>query len=122
MDHGRFQPIQYDDYHLRIFVPLYQRSIEFDDPLLAVRLALMYSLLAHAAQSGARVHRPIPEKFLHLSSVALAHSRLIDFPTIEGIQALFMISIYLGYSDTASRDTTTRRAALAAYVYLWAPI
>lgn len=122
INHDRFQPIQYDEYHLRIFVPLYQLSIEFDDPLLAVRLALMYSLLAHGAQSGARVDRPAAEKFLHLSGVALAHSHLIDFPTIEGIQALFMISIYLGYSDTASRDTSTRRSALAAYVCSRAPM
>lgn len=114
----RFQPIQPDEYNSKIHDPLYQQYIQLDHPLLAVRLAVMYALLAHGAQSGAHVDRSEAERYLHLSRAAMVHSRLVESPTIEGIQALFITTIYLIFSGTASQDTSNLRWSLTGYVYI----
>lgn len=111
-------PIQRDEFRTHIYEPLYEHSINSDHPLLAPRLAVIYALLAHGAQSGVSVNRVEAEQYLHLSSAAMKHSNLIDAPSIEGIQAVLLMSLYLAFSDTATRNTSNRRFILAGYVII----
>lgn len=108
---SRWQPIPFDEYRSNIFEPLYKQQPQLDHPLFAVRLAVMYTMLAHGAQTSpdCRHNGPEAERYHHLSRAAIVHARLMNAPTIEGIQALFLMSLYLSFSDTASRDTSNDR-------------
>jgi hypothetical protein len=108
-------PIQRDEFQTNIYEPLYKHSIHLDHQLLASRLATMYTLLAHGAQSGVEVSRTEANQYLHLGCIAMRHSRLIDAPTIEGIQAVLILSLYLAFSDTATRNTSNRRSIISGY-------
>jgi hypothetical protein len=83
--------------------------------LTAPRLAVFYTLLAIGAlvTSSLPRHSPQAEKFHQLGRAALMRSRLVDEPTVEGIQALFLMSLYMSLHDTAVGNTSNIRWTMA---------
>jgi hypothetical protein len=112
-----FYPLPLAEYRSGIYKPLYQDSIQLDHPLLGVRLAVMYALLAYGAQKGIPHSRNDVEFYMHLCRAAMVHARLVESPTIEGIQALFIFSLCLSFMETASSDNSNMRWAISGYGY-----
>jgi hypothetical protein len=81
----------------------------------AHRLALLFMLLAVGTLVCPELpHRsPSADRFHQLGRAALFGSRVVDEPTIEGIQALHLMSIYMSLHDSATSNTSNVRWNLA---------
>jgi hypothetical protein len=89
--------------------------IDVTHPLTPARLAILFFVLAIGSlvkmASEASHYNPEAQRYYHLGQTALMISRLVEKPTIEGIQALFLSIIYLGMCDTALCDSSNVRWA-----------
>jgi hypothetical protein len=76
----------------------------------AVRLSVLFTLLA----VGALFSPDLPprsaqaQRLYHLGRAALMRAHVLDSPTIEGIQAVYLQSLYTCLLDTAAVDTSHR--------------
>jgi hypothetical protein len=112
----RFRPIPLEQYSSNIHQQIYEDGpLSPNDILTAPRLAVFFTLLAVGAlvTAGLAPHSPQAERFHQLGRAALMRSRLVEEPTIEGIQALFLMSLYMSLHDTAVGNTSNVRWSMA---------
>jgi hypothetical protein len=84
----------------------------------APRLSAFFAMLA----IGALFLADLPprslqaEAFFQLGRAALLQSRLVEEPTVESIQALFLLNLYMSIKHAATGDTSNKRWATVGYV------
>jgi hypothetical protein len=116
---GRFRPIPIEQYSSNVHQQIYEDGpLSPNDILTAPRLAVFFTLLAVGAlvTPSLAPHSPQAERFHQLGRAALMRSRLVEEPTIEGIQALFLMSLYMSLHDTAAGNTSNIRWSMAGWV------
>jgi hypothetical protein len=106
----RWRPIQLDHYMKRIHEPIYGRSqrrtssesSNHDDE--AVQLSVLYTLLALGALfvPGLPPRSARAEQLYQLGRAALMNSQVVKSPSVEGIQALCLQSLYICMSQAAA--------------------
>jgi hypothetical protein len=72
-----------------------------DEPLLAHRLSLMFMVLAFGSlmNTSQPAYNLEAEKYHQLARAALFHHSFFDTPTLDAVQALFLMTFYLFFSD-----------------------
>jgi hypothetical protein len=115
----RYLPLPLDQYRSNVHEPLYHQAICIDHPLLPARLAMLFFILAIGTQTSPDMpvnHREA-ERYYRIGYTAIVHCRLVQSPTIEGIQALFLMIVYLRFSNKAGRtDMYNMGWGLSGYV------
>jgi hypothetical protein len=113
LTHPRLRPIQPDHYMKRIHELVYGGSRRGTNPGSskndeeAIRLAVLYTVLALGAlfTPGLPPRSARAEQLFQLGRTALMSSQVINSPTVEGIQALYLQSVYLCMLETATVST-----------------
>jgi hypothetical protein len=115
----RFRPIPYDQYISGVHTPIYQQGFllleDQSQVLTSPRLAVFFTLLAIGSLLSPSLPRKnVEAERLHqLGRAALMRSRLVEDPTIEGIQALFLMTLYMSLYDTAAANTSNIRWSMS---------
>jgi hypothetical protein len=107
--HWLFTALPADEFDARIFGPIYNGgtgSDAFDAtaPGAPVQLATLFALLANAAAADPRMTdrteaRAHAERYFRLACAALLCGRVIERPTIEALEALGLVNVYLCFTD-----------------------
>jgi hypothetical protein len=109
----RLRPIQPDHYMKKIHELVYGGARRGTDPGSskndeeAIRLAVLYTVLALGAlfAPGLPPRSARAEQLFQLGRTALISAQVINSPTVEGIQALYLQSVYLCMMETATVST-----------------
>ncbi|OAX41366.1 hypothetical protein K503DRAFT_712687 [Rhizopogon vinicolor AM-OR11-026] len=102
----------YEDIYPQFYTP--NNGPPSDDPLLSHKLSLMFMILAIGSLMD--IHQPAynieAEKYHQLARAALFQSSLFDDPTINAVQALFLMTFYLFLSDRHGSNSGARWAIM----------
>jgi hypothetical protein len=114
----RFRPIPLEEYQTYIHAHIYSAEPHVlgpDSTLTAARLANFFAVLAIGSALLERLpsRNTQAERFHQLARAAIMCARLVEEPTIEGIQALFLMSLYMTLTDTAVQNTSNTRWSMA---------
>ncbi|KAF5369221.1 hypothetical protein D9757_010028 [Collybiopsis confluens] len=117
-----YNPVSLDMFNYEIWIQFYEPSAgpHANDPLLSHRLSVMFMILA----IGCLVDTSLPpynadaEKYHQLAKAALFQDSFLDAPTINAVQALFLMTYYLFLSDRHGSSTGTRWAIMGLAVKL----
>ncbi|KAF9478287.1 hypothetical protein BDN70DRAFT_880165 [Pholiota conissans] len=115
-----YNPISVDSFDSEVYSSFYNQNVGQlqDDPLLAHRLSLMFMILA----IGSLMNTSIPsynvdaEKYHQLARAALFHHSFFDNPTINAVQALFLMTFYLFLVDRHGTNSGARWAMMGLAV------
>ncbi|TFK39369.1 fungal-specific transcription factor domain-containing protein [Crucibulum laeve] len=107
-----YNPISVDAFDSEVYSQFYDSNAGplSEDPLLAHRLALMFMVLA----VGSLMNTSLPaynleaEKYHQLARAALFHNSLFDEPTVNAVQALYLMSFYLFLADRHGTSSGAR--------------
>ncbi|KAF9078131.1 fungal-specific transcription factor domain-containing protein [Rhodocollybia butyracea] len=117
-----YNPVSLDMFNHEVWSQFYDPNAgpPADDPLLSHRLSVMFMILA----IGSLVDTSLPpynvdaEKYHQLAKAALFQDSFLDAPTINAVQALFLMTYYLFLSDRHGSSTGTRWAIMGLAVRL----
>ncbi|TFK51693.1 hypothetical protein OE88DRAFT_1658274 [Heliocybe sulcata] len=113
-------PMNYFNEHVffKIYMPDNRSPVEED--LLSPRLSLMFMVLAIGTlmDTKQQAYNLEAEKYHHLARAALFQSSLFDEPSLNSVQALFLMSFYLFLSDRHGTGTGSRWAIMGMAVKL----
>ncbi|THU88687.1 hypothetical protein K435DRAFT_761640 [Dendrothele bispora CBS 962.96] len=109
-----YNPVSQDIFEYEVYSQFYDPNSNrsSDDPILLHRLSLMFMVLA----IGSLMDPSLPpynieaEKFHQLAKAALFKESFLDAPTINSVQALFLMSYYLFLSDRHGNNSGARWA------------
>ncbi|KAF8885022.1 fungal-specific transcription factor domain-containing protein [Infundibulicybe gibba] len=107
-----YNPISTEAFDSQVYAQFYDPNAGplSDDPLLAHRLSLMFMVLA----IGALMNTSMPaynieaEKYHQLARAALFHNSIFDEPTINAVQALYLMTFYLFLADRHGTSSGAR--------------
>jgi hypothetical protein len=111
-----WRPIPLDQYQTLIHSFIYTDGPpDMNSVHAAPRLAVFFALLAIGALfiEDLPAYSPQAEVFNQLSRAALMSSRLVEEPTVESIQALFLLTAYMTMKHAATGDTSNVRWAIS---------
>ncbi|KAJ4473715.1 fungal-specific transcription factor domain-containing protein [Lentinula aciculospora] len=117
-----YNPVSEDMFNYEVWSQFYEPNagLPVDYPLVSHRLSVMFMVLA----IGALVDTSLPpynvdaEKYHQLAKAALFQDSFLDAPTINAVQALFLMTYYLFLSDRHGTSTGTRWAIMGLAVKL----
>lgn len=102
----------YEDIYPQFYTP--NAGPPSDDPLLSHKMSLVFMVLAIGTLMD--VHQPAynveAEKYHQLARAALFQSSLFEDPTINAVQALFLMTFYLFMSDRHGSNSGARWAIM----------
>ncbi|KAF5355299.1 hypothetical protein D9758_005984 [Tetrapyrgos nigripes] len=109
-----YNPVAQDVFNLEVFSQFYDPNVRpsADDPVLLHRLSLLFIVLA----IGCLMDTSLPpynieaEKYHQLAKAALFREPFLDAPTVNSLQALFLMSYYLFLSDRHGTNSGARWA------------
>ncbi|KIM44896.1 hypothetical protein M413DRAFT_442869 [Hebeloma cylindrosporum] len=115
-----YNPINMVSFDQEVYSQFYSQQVGPipDDPLLAHRLSLMFMVLA----IGSLMNTSLPsynldaEKYHQLARAALFHHSFFDNPTINAVQALFLMTFYLFLVDRHGTSSGARWAIMGLAV------
>ncbi|KAF8972626.1 fungal-specific transcription factor domain-containing protein [Flammula alnicola] len=115
-----YNPINIESFDSEVYSSFYNQNVGPipDDPLLAHRLSLMFMILA----IGSLMNTSLPaynldaEKYHQLARAALFHHSFFDNPTINAVQALYLMTFYLFLVDRHGTSSGARWATMGLAV------
>lgn len=115
-----YNPISVDAFDTQVFTPLYAQgpTTITDEPIHSHRLSLMFMVLA----IGSLMNTSIPaynrdaEKYHQLARAALFNTTIFDEPTINAVQALYLMVFYLFLADRHGTSSGARWAIMGIAV------
>ncbi|KAF8159762.1 fungal-specific transcription factor domain-containing protein [Crassisporium funariophilum] len=115
-----YNPINMDSFDNEVYAQFYDQSNGQipDSPLLSHRLALMFMVLA----IGSLMNTSLPaynleaEKYHQLARAALFHQSFFEEPTINAVQALYLMTYYLFLADRHGTSSGARWAIMGIAV------
>lgn len=115
-----YNPIPQESFDFEVYHQFYDTSNvpSADDPLLPHRLSLMFMILA----IGTLMDTSLPaysieaEKYHQLAKAALFRDSFVDSPTINAVQALYLMTYYLFLSDRNGAGSGSRWALMGMAV------
>ncbi|KAG7443621.1 uncharacterized protein BT62DRAFT_934859 [Guyanagaster necrorhizus] len=115
-----YNPIPQESFDFEVYHQFYDTSNvpSADDPLLPHRLSLMFMILA----IGTLMDTSLPaynidaEKYHQLAKAALFRDSFVDSPTINAVQALYLMTFYLFLSDRNGAGSGSRWALMGMAV------
>ncbi|KAK0202818.1 fungal-specific transcription factor domain-containing protein [Desarmillaria ectypa] len=115
-----YNPIPQESFDFEVYHQFYDTSNlpSADDPLLPHRLSLMFMILA----IGTLMDTSLPaynieaEKYHQLARAALFRDSFVDSPTINAVQALYLMTFYLFLSDRNGAGSGSRWALMGMAV------
>ncbi|KII85775.1 hypothetical protein PLICRDRAFT_56260 [Plicaturopsis crispa FD-325 SS-3] len=116
-----YSPISPDAFASEVYAQFYAAQAAppiADDPLIAHRLALMFMVLAIGTLMDERQtsYGIEAEKYYQLARAALFRDSLFDEPTINAVQALYLMSFYLFLADRHGTGSGSRWAIMGLAV------
>ncbi|KAF8998591.1 hypothetical protein BDQ17DRAFT_1362076 [Cyathus striatus] len=117
-----YNPVSFDSFNSEVYAQFYEMNVSQlpDEPILAHRLSLLFMVLA----IGALMNTSLPaynleaEKYHQLARAALFHTTLFDEPTINAVQALYLMTYYLFLADRHGTASGARWALMGIAVKL----
>jgi hypothetical protein len=117
-----YNPVSLDMFNFEIWSQIYppHPGLPADEPLLSHRLSILFMILAigSLADTSLPPYNIEAEKYHQLAKAALFQDSFLDTPTINAIQALFLMTYYLFLSDRHASSTGTRWAIMGLAVRL----
>ncbi|KAF4610658.1 hypothetical protein D9613_006789 [Agrocybe pediades] len=115
-----YNPINVESFDNEVYVQFYSQNVGPlpDDPLLAHRLSLMFMVLAIGSlmNSNLPAYNLDAEKYHQLARAALFHNSFFDNPTINAVQALYLMTFYLFLVDRHGTSSGARWATMGLAV------
>ncbi|KAJ7576797.1 hypothetical protein C8J56DRAFT_971614 [Mycena floridula] len=115
-----YNPISQESFDYEVFSQFYDPNAAppVDDPLLSHRLSLMFMVLAIGTLMDTEqpAYSLEAEKYNQLARAALFQSAFFDYPTVNAVQALFLMTFYLFFADRHGSGSGTRWALMGIAV------
>ncbi|EAU90145.2 hypothetical protein CC1G_05683 [Coprinopsis cinerea okayama7 len=117
-----YNPINQETFEEEVYSQFYQRdstgnysavnggSIGSEEPIAYHRLSLMFMVLAIGSlmNTSMQAYNLEAEKYHQLARAALFHTSLFDEPTLNAVQALFLMTYYMFLADRHGSNTGAR--------------
>ncbi|KAF8074759.1 fungal-specific transcription factor domain-containing protein [Lyophyllum atratum] len=115
-----YNPISQESFDSQVYTQFYDPNIgpQPDEPLLSHRLSLVFMVLA----IGSLMNTSLPaynleaEKYHQLARAALFTNSIFDEPTINAVQALYLMTFYLFLADRHGTNSGARWAIMGIAV------
>ncbi|KAG6916551.1 hypothetical protein DXG01_006377 [Tephrocybe rancida] len=115
-----YNPVSQEAFDSQVYPQFYDPNIgpQSDDPQLSHRLSLLFMVLA----IGSLVNTDLPaynleaEKYHQLARAALFSNSIFDEPTINAVQALFLMTFYMFLADRHGTSSGARWAIMGIAV------
>ncbi|KAG6897388.1 hypothetical protein C0992_002051 [Termitomyces sp. T32_za158] len=117
-----YNPISQEIFDSQIYSHFYgsDTGIQSNDPQAAHRLSLLFMVLAIGClvDTGLPAYNLEAEKYHQLARAALFSSSIFDEPTIQAVQALFLMSFYMFLADRHGNSSGARWAIMGVAIKL----
>ncbi|KAJ3753187.1 hypothetical protein EV360DRAFT_53880 [Lentinula raphanica] len=117
-----YNPVSEDMFNYEVWSQFYEPNagLAVDYPLVSHRLSVMFMILAIGSlvDTSLTPYNVDAEKYHQLAKAALFQDSFLDAPTINAVQALFLMTYYLFLSDRHGTSTGTRWAVMGLAVKL----
>ncbi|KAJ4464687.1 fungal-specific transcription factor domain-containing protein [Lentinula lateritia] len=117
-----YNPVSEDMFNYEVWSQFYEPNagLSADYPLVSHRLSVMFMILAIGSlvDTSLSPYNVDAEKYHQLAKAALFQDSFLDAPTINAVQALFLMTYYLFLSDRHGTSTGTRWAIMGLAVKL----
>ncbi|KZT27790.1 hypothetical protein NEOLEDRAFT_1059869 [Neolentinus lepideus HHB14362 ss-1] len=117
-----YDPVPVDYFNEHVFFKIYTPGdlSPVEEDLLSPRLSLMFMVLAIGTLMDTKqpAYNLDAEKYHHLARASLFQSSLFDEPSLNSVQALFLMSFYLFLSDRHGTGAGSRWAIMGMAVKL----
>ncbi|KAJ3781385.1 fungal-specific transcription factor domain-containing protein [Lentinula aff. detonsa] len=117
-----YNPVSEDMFNYEVWSQFYgpNSGLSADYPLVSHRLSVMFMVLAIGSlvDTSLSPYNVDAEKYHQLAKAALFQDSFLDAPTINAVQALFLMTYYLFLSDRHGSSTGTRWAIMGLAVKL----
>ncbi|KAH9479629.1 putative transcriptional regulatory protein C1F7.11c [Psilocybe cubensis] len=115
-----YHPVNVETFDTEIYPAFYNQTIGPipDEPLLAHKLSILFMILA----IGSLMNQALPaynleaEKYHQLARAALFHHSFFDIPTINAVQALYLMTHYLFIDERHGTSSGARWATMGLAV------
>ncbi|KAF9048213.1 hypothetical protein BDZ89DRAFT_1057787 [Hymenopellis radicata] len=115
-----YNPIPEESFDFEVYQLFYGSSVPTmaDDPLLSHRLSLIFLVFAIGTlmDTNMPAYHIEAEKYFQLSRAALFHDSFVDSPTINAVQALYLMTFYLFLADRHGTASGARWALMGMAV------
>jgi hypothetical protein len=124
MSRTRYNPISISEFNATIYATLFNSPPlgMSDEPniMLSQRLSVMFMVLAIGSLMDTRLpsYNIDAEKYHQLARAALFQNNIFDEPTLGAVQALYLMSFYLFFSDRHGTSGGSRWAIMGMAVKL----
>lgn len=124
MSRTRYNPISISEFNATIYATLFNSPplAMSDEPniMLSQRLSVMFMVLAIGSLMDIRLpsYNIDAEKYHQLARAALFQNNIFDEPTLGAVQALYLMSFYLFFSDRHGTSGGSRWAIMGMAVKL----
>ena len=125
MSPTRYNPISMSEFNTTVYSTLFNPPgalVMTDEPniMLSQRLSVMFMVLAIGSLMDTRLpsYNIEAEKYHQLARAALFQNNIFDEPTLGAVQALYLMSFYLFFSDRHGGSGGSRWAIMGMAVKL----
>lgn len=121
----RYNPVSVSEFNANVYTTLFNSPGTLamsDEPniMLSQRLSVMFMVLAIGSLMDTRLpsYNIEAEKYHQLARAALFQNNIFDEPTLGAVQALYLMSFYLFFSDRHGNSGGSRWAIMGMAVKL----